>query len=341
MRCSMSLAQRQVPYPPSPRRAVLAPAPAADRPPTTEATRPRTACLVNHYEYGSYVGEAIASAARQTLPVDDLIVVDDGSSGEHLDAVREATAAAEGARLIEKPNGGQLSCFEEGLDATNADLVFFLDADDAWDPTYVERVTALFAARPGIDVVYTNERRCFADGREEFTDRTDRDLGYAMVRSLSHGGVWRGQPTSCIAMRRSILDRIFPLDLARGWRTCADEALVYGSALVGAHSYFMGAPLVRYRIHGDNAFYGREYCPKDRLTRGVEVLRLVETLRRRESLPESMAHLAHHEFRTIEQPNAGEYKEYRRLVSGSNLPRHRRRRILTALWGWYRLGKRL
>lgn len=337
----MSLAQREVPYPAARTRPQRSAAPEGEHGRGQEPRRLTIACLVNHYEYGPFVGEAVASAAAQTRPVDELIVVDDGSSAEHLAAVRAAVRAAPGARLVEKPNGGQLSCFEAGLEASAADVVLFLDADDAWEPGYVERVEALLLARPDVDVVYTSERRVFADGREEVTDLPSRDLGHAVVRSLDRGGAWRGQPTSCIAMRRRVLDRIFPLELARGWRTCADEALVYGSALVGARAYFLGEPLVRYRIHGANHFYGRAYRPEDRLTRGVEVLRLIEVLRRRESLPGSLAHLAHHEFRTIERPTRCEYKEYRRLVKGSNLPGHRKRRVLTALWGWYRLGRRL
>lgn len=301
----------------------------------------KACCLVNHYEYGDFIGEAVASAAGQTRALDEIVVVDDGSGPESLEAVRSACAAHEGVRLVEKENGGQLSCFESGLANSTADIVFFLDADDAWEPTYVERVLAKFAEKPDIDFVACNERRVFDDGRSEVTERTTRDLGYSLVRSLENGGQWLGQPTSCLAIRRSVLERIFPLDLVKGWRTCADEALVYGSSLVGARKLFLGDPLVRYRIHGDNHFYGRPYNAEDRLFRGVEVLRLVEVLRTRQALPLSLAHLAHHEFRTIEAPTKREYLEYRRIVKNSPLARHRKRRIAWALWGWYRMRKRL
>ena len=301
----------------------------------------RIACLLNHYNYGRFVGEALASVSAQTRALDEVVVVDDGSDDENRTALRAVAEENGDVTIIEKDNGGQLSCFEAGLEASSSELVFFLDADDTWEPEYVERVHGLFASDPGLDVVFTAERRVRPDGSTEFTERPSRCLGYAVARSLNRGGGWHGQPTSCIAMRRTVLDRIFPIPLTRGWTTCADEALVYGSAIVGARRQFLGEPLVRYRIHDANHFHGRPYDAGDRLTRGIEVLRLVELLRQRESLPESLAHLAHHEFRTIEDPTKAEYKEYRRLVSGSTLPAHRRRRILIALWGWYRLGRRL
>ncbi|MEM6673958.1 MAG: glycosyltransferase family 2 protein [Planctomycetota bacterium] len=301
----------------------------------------RACCLVNHYEYGQYVGEAVRSAVEQSRALDEIVVVDDGSGPEALEAVRGACSAHEGVRLVEKRNGGQLSCFESGLEHSSAEIVFFLDADDAWEPEYVKTVLAVFEERPDVGFVACNERRVFSDGRSEVSESPTRDLGYSLIRSLEPGAPFIGQPTSCLAIRRSVLDKIFPLELAEGWRTCADEALVYGSSLVGARKLFLGDPLVRYRVHGSNHFYGRPYRPEDRLLRGVEVLRLTEVLRRRQGLPSSLAHLAHHEFRTIENPTRGEYRGYRRLVADAPLPARRKRRIRSALFAWYRFRKRV
>ncbi len=315
--------------------------PAAAADPQPESGRGvTTCCLINHYQYGAFVGEAIRSVLDQTHALDEIILVDDGSEDGSLEVLRRICSQYPKVRLIAKGNGGQLSCFQSGLDASTADLVFFLDADDVWEPGYVEAVVALLERRPDVDFVATNERRFFEDGRSEVTEAPDRDLGYSIAQSLVGGGTFVGQPTSCLAIRRGILDQIFPLDGARGWRTCADEALVYGSSLVGAHKYFLGAPLVRYRIHGDNHFFGREYDPKDRLLRSLEVHRLVETLRKRHDLPESLASLSHHEFRTIENPTRAEYRAYRRLIAGSDLLPHRRRRVAWAVWLWYRFRRR-
>ena len=301
----------------------------------------KAACLINHYNYGAFVSEAIESVVAQSHPLDEILVVDDGSRPEDLDLLKKVARAHSSVRVHAKENGGQLSCFEAGLEHSSAEVLFFLDADDSWTTGYVERVLALLEERPDVDFVATAERRIFEDGRIEERGGASRDLGYSVARGLNHGGPWVGQPTSCLAIRRSIVERILPLPLAEHWRTSADEALVYGSSLVGARKYFLGEPLVNYRIHGQNAWFGRGYDPKDRLFRGLEVLRLVETLRNRFDLPKSLAHLAHHEFRTIPEPSPHEYKDYVRLVKASDLPAHRRRRIRWALWAWYRFRRRL
>lgn len=312
-----------------------------ESPPEKGTSRLTTACLINHFDYEQFIGEAVDSVTSQSLALDEIIVVDDGSSPAGLRGARDACHGHPQVRLIEKENGGQLTCFQTGLDATSADIVFFLDADDLWHTDYVESIVRVFEERPDVDVVECNDRRVYSDGRIEIVERPSRNLGYSVVRSLASGGTWALQSTSCIAMRRATLDMIFPLTGFEGWRTCADEALVIGSSIVGAFKYFVGTPLVDYRIHGDNLFQGHEYCPQDRLTRGVELLRLVEFLRLRQTLPTSLAHVAHHEFRTIESPTKAEYTAYRRLVKASQLPPHRRRRAALAIWGWYRLKKRL
>ncbi|MEL6712178.1 MAG: glycosyltransferase [Planctomycetota bacterium] len=297
------------------------------------------ACLINHYNYGAYVGEAIASVARQTRPLDEILVVDDGSSPDELEELRAHVAGHPAVQLHEKPNEGQLSCFQVGLDRTEADVLFFLDADDRWQPGYVERVMRLLDERPDVDFVATAERRVFPDGRTTENEAPSRDLGYSVVRGLDRGGRWVGQPTSCLAIRRRIVEKILPLPRAENWRTCADEALVYGASVVGARKYFLGEPLVDYRMHGQNAFAGRSYEACDRLQRGIEVVRLVETLRKRFDLPSDLAHLAHHEFRTIPEPVRDEYRDYCRIVNNAGLPPDRRRRRRLALWRWFYMRK--
>ena len=115
---------------------------------------------------------------------------------------------------------------------------------------------------------------------------------------------------------------------------------MYGSSVVAARKYFLGEPLVRYRIHGENNWFGKKYSASDRLMRGLEVLRLVEVLRIREGLPLSLAHIAHHEFRTIEKATAQDYSDYKDLVSSSTIGWRRKLRVRSALFTWHRFGKR-
>ena len=291
----------------------------------------RTVCLVNHRDYGKYVGEAVDSVLAQTRPLDEIVVVDDGSDPEHLARARSAAGGDPRIVLFEQPNRGQLSCFQVGLDRSSAELVFFLDADDLWEPGYVESVVGVFEARPEVDFVATNVRRTFVDGDDQVDELPSRDLGFSVVRSLEEGSSWVGAETSALAMRRSVLERIFPVPDPDAYRISADQVLVYGSSVAGAHKYFLGEALVRYRVHGRNLYYGVEEDPRRAYRRRLEAKRLTEHLRRRLSLPPSLIDIVHLEFRTIERPTEQEYRAYRGLV----------RRAVLPLWRKVWLGRRL
>jgi glycosyltransferase involved in cell wall biosynthesis len=298
-----------------------------------------TACLINHFNYGGFVGEAIQSALKQTVAFDEIVVVDDGSRADELAKLREACKADPRIALIEKANGGQLSCFHEGFARCTADIVFFLDADDFWDPGYVEAALAIYERRKDVGFVAASHRVRFSDGTKKDCAEDERDLGYSIVRCHRHPH-WVGAPTSCVSMRRSVLAQFLPFDSRFGWRTCADECLVVGASLVGARKHSLGSVHVNYRVHGDNAWHGRRYDAADRLFRRLEGLRLCQTLREKLSLPDELASLAADEFRTIERPSRRDYRHYCRVVQDSRLSLGAKLRARADLLSTYWFGRK-
>src|SRR5713226_5859186 len=84
--------------------------------------------IVNNYNYGRFLKDAIDSALHQSYPGVEVIVVDDGST----DHSREIIASY-GDRIIPvlKENGGQASAFNAGFSQSRGKVIFFLDSDDA------------------------------------------------------------------------------------------------------------------------------------------------------------------------------------------------------------------
>ncbi len=293
-------------------------------------------CLINHYNYGAFIGDAVEGALRQSRPFDEIVVVDDGSRPADIERVRAACADPR-VRLIEKPNGGQLSCFNVGYARTRADVVFFLDADDFWDPGYLDAVLGVYERRPDVGFVAAAHRILHKDGRVVEQSRPDRDLGYSVVRCHRRPH-WVGAPTSCLSIRREILERFLPFEAFVGWRTCADECLVIGASLAGARKYELGSPHVNYRVHGGNAWHGRGNVPSEVLWRRLEGMRMCELLRRRLGLPDDLAACAHWEFRTVRDPRSSDYREYCKVVADSDLGWGSKLKARLDLWMTYRFG---
>jgi glycosyltransferase involved in cell wall biosynthesis len=103
---------------------------------------PLASVVIDNYNYGHYLGQAIDSALAQTYPRTEVVVVDDGSTDDS-----RAVIASYGGRVraVLKANGGQASAFNAGLAACRGEVVVFLDADDYLLPAALERAVPLLA----------------------------------------------------------------------------------------------------------------------------------------------------------------------------------------------------
>ena len=115
---------------------------------------PRTTVMMPSFEAEATLREAVASVLDQTLADLELIVVDDASSTP----VAEVLGDLSDPRLLiigHPQNRGLSAARNTALGAARAPLVSQLDADDMWEPDYLESVLPRFDD-PGVGLVYTN-----------------------------------------------------------------------------------------------------------------------------------------------------------------------------------------
>ncbi|RKR73553.1 glycosyltransferase [Frondihabitans australicus] len=105
----------------------------------------RVVGVVVNYNYERYVASAIRSLLEQTIPFDEIIVVDDGSTDSSRDVIAEF---ADRVTVISKENGGPLSAAFAALDATDCDYFYLLDADDVAEPDLLESLGDLLQSCP-------------------------------------------------------------------------------------------------------------------------------------------------------------------------------------------------
>lgn len=132
----------------------------------------RFSVIIPLYNKAPYIRKALESVFAQTYTDFELIIVDDGSTDDSASIVQqfiderlkvkvEETSGAVtstynlspityklSVRLITQSNAGVSAARNSGVAASSGDYIAFLDADDWWEPTYLERMAQLIADYP-------------------------------------------------------------------------------------------------------------------------------------------------------------------------------------------------
>jgi succinoglycan biosynthesis protein ExoO len=103
--------------------------------------------IIPAYNVTGIIGRAIRSAAAQTFPPLEILVIDDCSTDDTVDVVRALGREIPALRLLSTPaNGGPSAARNVGLREAKADWIALLDADDAWKPARLERLSGVALA---------------------------------------------------------------------------------------------------------------------------------------------------------------------------------------------------
>ena len=107
--------------------------------------------IIPLYNNARFVGEALRSVLAQTLPPQSVIVVDDGSTDDGAQVVQRFIAdtnAPTRISYVHQPNAGPNAARNMGVARSTATFLAFLDADDLWHPTKLEKQMAVFGDAP-------------------------------------------------------------------------------------------------------------------------------------------------------------------------------------------------
>jgi glycosyltransferase involved in cell wall biosynthesis len=126
--------------------------------------QPLVSVIIPAYNRAHTVVDTIDSVQRQTYPNIEIIVVDDGS----VDNTQEVLGRY-GSRIrnIHQENAGQMAARNRGIREARGEIITFLDSDDLWLPTCVERHVGVLQKAPvETPCSLANGWLHFADGRK-------------------------------------------------------------------------------------------------------------------------------------------------------------------------------
>jgi succinoglycan biosynthesis protein ExoO len=103
--------------------------------------------IIPAYNVSGIIGRAIRSAAAQTFSPLEILVIDDCSTDHTVEVVKALGREIPSLRLLSTPaNGGPSAARNAGLREAKADWIALLDADDAWKPGRLERLSEVASA---------------------------------------------------------------------------------------------------------------------------------------------------------------------------------------------------
>ncbi|ARO25269.1 glycosyltransferase family 2 protein [Rhizobium sp. S9] len=207
------------------------------------------AVVIPAYNAEEFIAATLRSVVDQTHSALEIIVVDDGSTDDTASICREFAAADPRITILSTENRGVAAARNAGIEASRSSYIAFIDADDLWHPTYVERMlSALHPLPDAWGAVYALHR--FVDS-EGYCTKSGSSLNAResiLIRHLVFRFVGNG---SGFMVRRAVIDKIGGYDPSyadRGIGGCEDFDFELRTA---EHFKIEAVPLglVGYRVH--------------------------------------------------------------------------------------------
>jgi glycosyltransferase involved in cell wall biosynthesis len=185
-----------------------------------------------------YIASAIESVLGQTKPPAELLVVDDGSRDETTGIVSRFSSC--GVRLIQQPPRGAAAARNHGVKLGRHELLGFLDADDLWTSSKLERQCAELQSDRALDMVFGYVRNFVSSDVEPATRTRLR----CPEESLS------GPHVGTMLIRRESFERVGLFET--GWEIGEFLAWYARAQLIGLREKMIPTVLLMRRLHTAN-----------------------------------------------------------------------------------------
>lgn len=166
--------------------------------------------IVPVYNSEHWIAETLDSLCAQTYENMEIICVDDGSTDQSVQIIKEYKQKDTRIRLICQDNSGVSAARNRGISEAKGEYIAFLDSDDYVDPTVYEKMIALLE-KENSDITFCGFVRFWPNEKKQYTvennleklAKNPHDIKYFLYSSQSevkgdtlytpdiHGAIWR------------------------------------------------------------------------------------------------------------------------------------------------------
>ena len=211
---------------------------------------------VTTYNGSKYIIEQLKSICDQTVPVDEIVIVDDCSTDDTVLQINTYISQQKENRIklyVNKSNLGYTMNFYKAISKTHGDYIFLSDQDDVWIPNKVARMLKVMAL-PGVQIACSNFEIIDESGNftnkgyriPEFIQKAPKGISYVGIKTLMLDNIAQGCTYCFTSQVRDIYKKIRYFEIIHD-----HQLMVIGAAL--GKVCFINEKLIYYRIHSSNA----------------------------------------------------------------------------------------
>ena len=207
--------------------------------------KPRFSIIVPLYNKEAYVRKALDSIVSQSFKDWECIIVDDGSTDNSADIAQSIISSLSETDhfiicILRQPNSGVAAARNNGVKASRGEFVCFLDADDWWEPMFLEEMDKLIAEYPDAGLYATNYVY-YKPGKMHVALKLERGYMNYPEAYLKSGAMPVTSITTC--MPRKVFDEMrgFPVGIKLG-----EDFLLWAKTALHYKVAFCEKPLAYY-----------------------------------------------------------------------------------------------
>jgi glycosyltransferase involved in cell wall biosynthesis len=214
---------------------------------------PKVSVIIPLYQSERYICETLSTVQAQTFRDFEIVVVDDGSS-DRGPALAEAMGEPR-LRVVHQENRGLAGARNGGIAHAKGEYLAFLDADDHWAPTKLQRHVEQLDSIPTIGVSFSASALMDDDAQDMGLVQKPISSSFDVISVFCRNPIGNG---SAPVIRRKTLDAIAFFDEARGRVCWFDESFRQSediecwtriAATTDWKFGYVDAPLTRYRVN--------------------------------------------------------------------------------------------
>lgn len=214
--------------------------------------------VITNYNYEKFLSQAIDSALGQTVPANEVVVVDDGSTDDSRSVIEQY--GHQRVKAIFQTNAGVAAARNRAIEQLQSEYVVCLDADDRLDRRFIQALLPALQADRGLGIVYSGITILWPDGRESPYDDWPPEFNW---EGQSHPTVppSNAVPSACL-FRRDMWERAggFRQEYAPGEDA---EFWTRGLSIGYTAQRVTREHLFHYRVHADSASRVKTYIRVD------------------------------------------------------------------------------